>query len=68
MGKTTLLKLITGELKAKAGNVFIHRRIRFATFSQHHVDQLDMNVTALEFFQQNFPGHDPQVYRAHLGR
>eukprot|EP01087_Luapelamoeba_hula_P000956 TRINITY_DN1071_c0_g1_i1.p1 TRINITY_DN1071_c0_g1~~TRINITY_DN1071_c0_g1_i1.p1 ORF type:complete len:729 (+),score=122.78 TRINITY_DN1071_c0_g1_i1:250-2187(+) len=67
-GKTTLLKLITGELKQKAGNLFIHRRIRFATFSQHHVDQLDMDLTPLEFFIQNFPGSDPQVYRAHLGR
>lgn len=67
-GKTTLLKLITGELKAKSGTVFIHRRIRFATFSQHHVDQLNMGLTPLEFFIQNFPGSEPQAYRSHLGR
>jgi ATPase subunit of ABC transporter with duplicated ATPase domains len=39
-GKTTLLKLITGEMAAKGGNIIINRRLRFATFSQHHVDQV----------------------------
>ena len=67
-GKTTLLKLITGELKNQLGTVFIHRRIRFATFSQHHVDQLNMSLSPLEFFTQNFPGKEPQEYRSHLGR
>jgi ATP-binding cassette subfamily F protein 3 len=67
-GKTTLLKLITGELGATGGNLFIHRRIRFATFSQHHVDQLNMDVSPLQFFQQNWPGKDAQEYRTHLGR
>lgn len=67
-GKTTLLKLITGEMAAKGGNIIINRRLRFATFSQHHVDQLDMNVSALQFWIQNWPGSDPQDYRAHLGK
>ncbi|KAL6055690.1 ATP-binding cassette, regulator of translational elongation [Balamuthia mandrillaris] len=67
-GKTTLLKLITGELKPSKGFVFIHRRIRFGTFSQHHVDQLSLEDSPLEFFVKSFPGSDPQAMRAHMGR
>jgi len=66
MGKTTLLKLITDQLAPKAGTLTVNRRIRFATFSQHHVDQLDMELSALEFFKQNWPNE--KDYRAHLGR
>jgi len=68
MGKTTLLKLITGQLEAVTGLIFRHSRMKFATFSQHHVDQLDMELSALEFFSVSWPGKDPQVYRSHLGR
>ena len=35
------------------------RNLRIAFFSQHHVDQLVMDVSALEFMQQKFPG----IYR-----
>ena len=34
------------------------RNLRIAFFSQHHVEQLVMDVSALEFMQQKFPGTD----------
>ena len=32
------------------------RNLKIAFFSQHHVDQLVMEVSALEFIQSKFPG------------
>ena len=32
------------------------RNLRIAYFSQHHVDQLVMDVSALELIQSRFPG------------
>ena len=55
-GKTTLLKLVMGELTPIKGFVHLHRGIRFGYFSQHHVDQLKMDVTPVGLLQQKFPG------------
>jgi len=67
MGKSTLLGLISGELKEKKGYVFRNGRIRIAKFSQHHVDQLDLTITPVEFLAKEFPGKDSQTYRSQLG-
>jgi len=67
IGKSTLLKIILGELEAQAGNVTRASRLRMGRFSQHHVDQLDLNLTALESFQRRFPSAKPLEIRAHLG-
>lgn len=37
-----------------------------AYFSQHHVDQLDLNVSALEFLMKKFPGKTEQCLRSQL--
>jgi len=67
-GKTTLLKLVLGELQPLSGFVHAHRGIRFGYFSQHHVDQLSMDVTPVGLLQQRFPGQTVEEYRRHLGR
>ncbi len=67
-GKSTLLKLVLGELKPLSGFVHTHRGIRFGYFSQHHVDQLEMNVNPVELLQLKFPGHTVEEYRRELGR
>ncbi|CAI7991054.1 ATP-binding cassette sub-family F member 3 [Geodia barretti] len=66
-GKTTLVKLLTGELSPQEGYRQAHRSLKTAFFSQHHVDQLVMDVTALEFMQQKFPGKREEEYRHALG-
>lgn len=67
-GKTTLLRLVLGDLKPLNGFVHTHRGIRFGYFSQHHVDQLTMDVNPVELLQQKFPGQTVEEYRRHLGR
>ncbi|CAH1406468.1 unnamed protein product [Nezara viridula] len=66
-GKTTLLKLILGILSPTSGTRIVHRNLRFAYFSQHHVDQLAMNVSAVELLQEAFPGKPVEEYRRQLG-
>jgi len=67
-GKTTLLKLILGELSPISGFVRTHRGIRFGYFSQHHVDQLSMDLTPVGLLQHRFPGATVEEYRRQLGR
>lgn len=47
-GKTTLLKALTGDLELFDGYSFIHNRLRIGFFTQHHVDNLDMRISAVE--------------------
>lgn len=66
-GKSTLIKLLTGTLQPNAGNANINARVRIAYFTQHHIDQLDSTMTAVQFLQHKFPGRVEQEYRTHLG-
>lgn len=66
-GKTTLLKLIMGVLTPTSGLCSIHRGLKFGYFSQHHVDQLDMNVNSVELLQKQYPGKTVEEYRRQLG-
>ena len=49
VGKSTLLGLINGALQPQPGQGFVHRspKLRMATFTQHHVDGLDLAVSPL---------------------
>lgn len=66
-GKTTLLKIIMGILTPSSGACNVHRNLKFGYFSQHHVDQLDMNVNSVELLQQAFKGKPTEEYRRQLG-
>eukprot|EP01121_Diplochlamys_sp_Union-15-3_P016061 TRINITY_DN539_c0_g5_i1.p1 TRINITY_DN539_c0_g5~~TRINITY_DN539_c0_g5_i1.p1 ORF type:complete len:693 (+),score=142.55 TRINITY_DN539_c0_g5_i1:38-2116(+) len=66
-GKSTLLGLLSGELTETSGYIFRNGRLRIAKFSQHHVDQLDLDITPLEYLSNEFPGLDQQLYRSQLG-
>lgn len=50
-GKTTLLKLLLGELQPTDGEVATNRVAKFALVNQHHADQIDLTMTPLEFVQ-----------------
>lgn len=67
-GKTTILNLIAGELIPSSGLLFRHGRLRMAKFSQHHVDQLDLSLTPVQWLQVHHPGKEFQEYRAWLGK
>jgi len=66
-GKTTLLKLLIGDLDPTKGIRHAHRNLVIGYFTQHHVDQLDMNLSSLEFLARKFPGKPSEEYRRQLG-
>ena len=66
-GKSTMIKLLTGAIQPTTGRATINPRVRIAYFTQHHVDQLDVNMSAVAFLQSKFPGKVEQDYRSHLG-
>jgi ATP-binding cassette subfamily F protein 3 len=47
-GKSTLLKALKGELDVIDGHCFIHNRLRVGVFTQHHLDSLDLKLSAVE--------------------
>lgn len=66
-GKTTLLKLMMAILSPTHGIVHLHRGLKIGYFSQHHVDQLEMNINCVELLQREFPGKTVEEYRRQLG-
>uniref|UniRef100_A0A8R1Y0I8 ABC transporter domain-containing protein n=1 Tax=Onchocerca volvulus TaxID=6282 RepID=A0A8R1Y0I8_ONCVO len=67
-GKTTLLKLLLGDLSPTSGFRNANRRLKIGYFSQHHIDQLDMDISGIEVLEKRFPGKSQEEYRAALGR
>jgi ATP-binding cassette subfamily F protein 2 len=68
-GKTTLVKLMMGLLEPCKGDVKRNQHTIVSHFSQHSVDQLDMDVHPLQFMQDKFPAEkDLQVHRSWLGK
>ncbi|EDO19169.1 hypothetical protein Kpol_1050p26 [Vanderwaltozyma polyspora DSM 70294] len=70
VGKSTLLKIMTGELQAQAGRVSRHTHVKLGVYSQHSQDQLDLTKSALEFVRDKYPqiSQDFQYWRGQLGR
>ncbi|KAF2173255.1 hypothetical protein M409DRAFT_17198 [Zasmidium cellare ATCC 36951] len=66
-GKTTTLKLLIGALEPTSGLISQNPRLRIGFFAQHHVDALDMNMSAVTFMAANYPGRSDEEYRRHLG-
>lgn len=66
-GKTTLLKIIMATNAPTSGVIHHHRGLKFGYFSQHHVDQLEMNVSCVELLQREFHGKTIEEYRRQLG-
>ncbi|KAG7650547.1 F-box-like domain superfamily [Arabidopsis thaliana x Arabidopsis arenosa] len=67
IGKSTILKLISGDLQPSSGTVFRSAKVRVAVFSQHHVDGLDLSSNPLLYMMRCYPGVPEQKLRSHLG-
>jgi ABC-type Mn2+/Zn2+ transport system ATPase subunit len=67
-GKSTLLKLICDKLKPVTGEVTRHPTATVAYFAQHHVMDLDLNSTPVEFMANNFPEEKSGNLRSHLAK
>ncbi|ERE76672.1 ATP-binding cassette sub-family F member 3-like protein [Cricetulus griseus] len=48
--------------------IFSRLNLKIGYFSQHHVEQLDLNVSAVELLARKFPGRPEEEYRHQLGR
>jgi len=68
MGKTTLLKLISGELIPLSGNVRPNAHLRIGRYTQHFVDALDMDMNPLEYIMSLYPDKPKEDFRRYLGR
>ena len=66
-GKTTLLKLLMENLTPTSGFVSRNGRLRIGYFAQHHVDAMDLTLSAVLWMSQTFPGKSDEEYRRHLG-
>ncbi len=66
-GKSTLLKLIDASLTPISGFIEKRNHLRIARFHQHHVDQLDLTLSPIEYFIQKYNGRPPAL-RNHLAR
>lgn len=70
-GKSTLLKLMVGELKACEGSVRQHLDLQIGRYHQHSADQLNMDMSPLDFIRSEFPEKktwEEQDWRKQLGR
>ncbi|OLN85106.1 Protein GCN20 [Colletotrichum chlorophyti] len=66
-GKTTVLKLLIGKLSPTAGLISQNPRLRVGFFAQHHVDALDLTMSAVSFMAKTYPGRTDEEYRRQLG-
>lgn len=70
VGKSTLLRLMTGKLSPTGGAVKRHTHLKLGMYSQHSAEQLDLTKSALDFVRDRFPekSQDYQYWRQALGR
>ena len=70
VGKSTLLRLMTGKLSPTGGVVSRHTHLKLGLYSQHSAEQLDLTKSALDFVRDKYAdkSQDYQYWRQQLGR
>jgi ATP-binding cassette subfamily F protein 3 len=67
VGKTTLLKLVAGELAPQAGAIALGDRVQWGYYAQHHAETLDRDATVLEEIARVVPEQTQGFVRGVLG-
>jgi len=69
-GKSTLLKLMTGDLSPTVGNIKRHLHLKIGRYHQHSNDQLDPNQSTLDFMKASYPDKklEETEWRSLVGR
>ena len=67
-GKSTLLKVLAGRLRVRAGLVQKSGKLKIGYFAQHQTDELSVDSTPLETLKTLMPKATETVVRAQLGR
>jgi len=68
VGKSTLMNLMIGDLEPTTGFIERDRHMRVARFHQHHVDQLNMSQTVMEYMKERFSNAKDQEIRNHVAK
>ena len=66
-GKTTLLKLLAGEVAADSGEVALGHNVHLGYFAQHHTEELDVTRTVLDEVARLVPTQPKSWVRSVLG-
>jgi ATP-binding cassette subfamily F protein 3 len=66
-GKTSLLKLLSGELAPTAGEVRLGHKVEVGYYAQHQAETLDMSKSILEVLEQTAPEMPVSQVRAIAG-
>ncbi|KAL7321162.1 hypothetical protein PS15m_000966 [Mucor circinelloides] len=66
-GKSTLLNMLTGKTQPTQGEVYRHTLLKVGYFSQHVVDQLDLDLSPVEYMMKQYPSLSEHECRAHFG-
>jgi len=67
-GKTTLARLLAGQLPALEGAMTASGKMNVGYFTQYQVEELDVGDTPLEHMTRTMKGATPGAVRAQLGR
>lgn len=68
VGKSTLLKLMVGQLMGQQGLVRRHNHLRIGWYHQHLTDQLDLNQSPLDWMMDQYKGIEFEQMRRIVGR
>ena len=67
-GKTTLARLLAGQLAPEAGAIVASSKLRVGYFAQHQIEELIADETPLQHMQSLLPEASPGEVRGQLGR
>ncbi|MGH6802836.1 MAG: ABC-F family ATP-binding cassette domain-containing protein [Methyloceanibacter sp.] len=67
-GKTTLARLLAGQLQPMGGSLFASGKLRVGYFAQHQIEELIADETPLQHMERLLPAAKPGEVRAQLGR
>jgi ATP-binding cassette, subfamily F, member 3 len=67
-GKTTFLRLLTGDLTPMDGQIRRSSKLRFGYFAQELAEAFDLDATPLTMMTALLPDASESVVRSHLGR
>ena len=67
-GKTTLARLLSGQLEAMAGSMAAPGKLKVGYFTQYQVEELDHDATPLQHMGRLMKGGTPTQIRSQLGR
>ena len=67
-GKTTLARLLSGQLPAMAGTMAHPNKLKVGYFTQYQVEELESDATPIQHMSRLMKGASPGAVRAQLGR